>query len=122
MILFKSEKKYFLEQTANLQKAKKISKAAAEIKAYEDVLEKRKELQLLIFDSLEKFCYGVDEDTLEYLLGPSRGLKCETIKKFRLFSIKNVKETTEFLKDCFSSYELLISGLISRIRRLYLFL
>ena len=122
MILFKSEKEYFIEQASNLHKTEKISKAAAEMRAYEDIMDKRKELQLLVFDSLEKFCYGVDEEALDYLLGPSRGLKGDTIKKFRLFSIKNVKETTEFLYDCFSSYELQVSGLISRSGSFHLFL
>ncbi len=114
MIIFQSEKEYFAECTRRLQKTEKISNYSAELKAYDEILVKRKDIQLLVYDSLEKFCYGVDEESLDYLLGPTRGLYCETIRKFRLFSIKNVKATLEFLKDCFTSDELLISGLISK--------
>ena len=74
----------------------------------------REETQNLIYESLEKFCYGVDEEAFEYLLGKERGLKPETIKFFRLFSIKELSKTLEYLKDCFTNDDLIISGLINK--------
>ena len=113
IIILKSEKEFFDEKAGIYEYMMGLEKNESEVKAMEDLLNERKEKQILIYESLEKFCFGVDEETLEYLLGRNRGLKPETIKKFRLFSIKDLKTTTEFLRDCFSSDDLLISGLMN---------
>lgn len=113
VMILKSEKEFFDERAGIYEYMMGIEKNKAEVKAMEDLLNERKEKQNLIYESLEKFCYGVDEETLEYLLGKERGLKPETIKKFRLFSIKDLKTTSEFLRECFSFDELLISGLLN---------
>ena len=91
-----------------------LDRRKAEIRAIADLMNERKEKQNLVYESLEKFCYGVDEEAYDYLSGKDRGLSQETIKRFRLFAIKNLKLTFEYLKDCFSDDELLISGLINK--------
>jgi DNA primase len=113
VLILKSEKEFFDEKAGIYEYMMGLDKNKSEVKAMEDLLNERKEKQLLIYESLEKFCFGIDEETLEYLLGRDRGLKPETIKKFRLFCIKDLKTTTEFLRDCFSSEDLLISGLMN---------
>jgi len=91
-----------------------LNRRQAEIRAIGDLMNERKEKQNLIYESLEKFCYGVDDETYNYLRGKERGLSQETIKRFRLFAIKNMKQTYEYLKDCFLDDELLISGLLNK--------
>lgn len=113
VIILKSEKEFFDERAGIYEYMMGLDKNKSEVKAMEDLLNERKEKQILLYESLEKFCFAVDEETFEYLLGRDRGLKPETIKKFRLFSIKDLKTTTEFLRDCFSSDDLLISGLMN---------
>ena len=90
-----------------------LKKNKAEKKALEILMDERKEKQIMIYESLEKFCYGIDEETFDYLIGKERGLKPETIKRFRLFAVKDLKSTLEFLYDCFNIDELKIAGLIN---------
>ena len=90
-----------------------FNKNEAEKIALEFIMNERIEKQIMIFESLEKFCFGIDEESFEYLIGKDRGLKPETIKRFRLFSIKNLRTTLEFLHDCFNEDDLKISGLLN---------
>jgi DNA primase catalytic core len=66
-----------------------------------------------IYHSLENFCNGINEITLQYLIGSKRGLTEEIIKKFRLFSIKSVKETIDYLITSFTLNELKESGIFN---------
>lgn len=112
--VLKIERDYFEERAAVGEYSMGLDKNKAERIAMGALMDDRKATQILIYESLEKFCFGVDDETFEYLLGKDRGLKPETIKKFRLFSIKDVKTTLEYLKDCFTDEELIISGLINK--------
>jgi DNA primase len=113
VMILKSEMEFFDERAGIYEYMMGTDRNQSEIRAVADLMNERKEKQSLVYESLEKYCYGVDEETLEYLLGKNRGLKPEMIKKFRLFSLNNSKFTTEFLKDCFSSDDLRISGLLN---------
>lgn len=104
--------KYFYEERAGIY-MEIMDKNSAEHKAFNDLLNKRSEIQHLIYESLEKYCYGLDVESLDYLLSNKRGLTPETIKRFRLFSMKEINKTVEYLKDCFNREELLISGLFN---------
>lgn len=72
-----------------------------------------KERCIEIYHSLERFCSVVDEKTLQYLTGPKRGLSEETIKRFRLFSIKDVDATIDYLFTSYHLDELKQSGLFN---------
>lgn len=67
-----------------------------------------------IYCALETFCYGVDRESIDYLTGMKRGLSPETIKRFRIFSIKDYQKTNIFLKTKFSIKDLDGAGLLSR--------
>ena len=66
-----------------------------------------------IYYSFEKFCDGLDEKVYKYLQGPQRGLSDEIIKKFRLFSISDLKETIDYLLNKFQLDELKACGLFN---------
>ncbi len=112
--VLKGEKEFFEERAAIGEYEAGLKKNKAEITAMGALMTEREETQNLIYESLEKFCYGVDEEAFEYLLGKERGLKPETIKYFRIFSIKELSKTLEYLKDCFTNDDLIISGLINK--------
>lgn len=112
--ILKSEIDFFEERAGIYEYMFKSDRRQAELRAIGDLMKERKEKQNLIYESLEKFCYGVDDETYDYLTGKERGLTLETIKRFRLFSIKDLKLTNEYLKECFSEDELVISGLINK--------
>ena len=114
IIVLKSEIELFEERAGVYEFMFELNRRQAEIRAIGDLMNERKEKQNLIYESLEKFCYGVDDETYNYLRGKERGLSQETIKRFRLFAIKNMKQTYEYLKDCFLDDELLISGLLNK--------
>lgn len=116
--VLKSEFEFFEERASVYEYMMELDRRKAEINAMADLMNERKEKQNLIYESLEKFCYGVDDETNNYLRGKERGLSQETIKRFRLFSIKDLKLTIEYLKDCFSDDELLLSGLVNKSHKL----
>jgi DNA primase len=62
---------------------------------------------------LEQLCKGLDKQCLDYLKSNNRGLTDQTIKRFRLFSIKDYKKTDEDLKKKFSLDDLKDAGLLS---------
>jgi len=66
-----------------------------------------------IYHSLEKYCGGVDERALEYLTGPKRGLTEDSVKKFKLFAIKDSDGTIDFLLNSFHLDQLKASGLFN---------
>ncbi|MBK7377775.1 MAG: toprim domain-containing protein [Ignavibacteriales bacterium] len=112
--ILKSEVEFFEERAGVYEYMMELDRCRAEIRAMDDLMNERKEKQNLIYESLEKYCYGIDDDTFDYLRGKDRGLSQETIKRFRLFSIKDLKLTIEYLRDCFSEDELIIAGLINK--------
>jgi len=114
VLVLKSERELFEERAGIGEYMMGLGKNKAEITAMGALMTEREETQNLIYESLEKFCYGVDEEAFEYLLGKERGLKPETIKYFRIFSIKELSKTLEYLKDCFTNDDLIISGLINK--------
>lgn len=112
--ILKSEKEFFDEKAGVLEYSMGIERKKSELLAMGELMNERKEIQWLVYESFEKFCYGLDEEAFDYLVGKDRGLKPETIKRFRLFSIKDQKQTIEFLQDCFTKDQLLISGIINK--------
>lgn len=70
-----------------------------------------------IYAEFERFCDGCDDKTLKYLTGDERGLSEEIIKAFRIFSIKNITSTEEFLKKKYTMKELMQSGLFNNTGR-----
>ena len=109
--LLNSERSFFDERAGILEYDGGLSRDEAELVAWDDLLNQRKEIQLLIYNSLENFCSGLDDESLEYLMCNKRGLTIETIKKFRLFSIQNLGKTDLYLRDSFSISNLIVSGL-----------
>jgi len=63
--------------------------------------------------ALADYCKGVDKETLEYLTGDKRGLTEDTIKRFKLFSIKDYNKTADYLKKLYSEEELKEVGLLN---------
>ncbi len=112
--LFENEMEFFEERAAIMEFYEGLTRTEAEIKAIKEVMCKRQEIQMLVYDSLERFCYGVNDETFDYLTGKDRNLKPETIKKFKLFSIKDIKQVRDYLGDSFTEYDLVISGLINK--------
>jgi DNA primase len=112
--VLKSEKEYFEEKAGVFEYSMGLERRKSELLAMEELMNERKEIQLLVYESFEKFCYGVDDEAFDYLVGKERGLKPETIKRFRLFSIKDQKQTIEFLQDCFNKDQLLIAGIMNK--------
>jgi DNA primase/DNA-binding transcriptional ArsR family regulator len=72
---------------------------------------------LEIYTDFEKYCGGIDERAFEYLIGPKRGLTEDSIKRFRLFSIKDLNGTIDFLLNSFHLDELKASGLFNETGR-----
>jgi DNA primase len=112
--ILKSEKEYFDEKAGVLEYSMGLERRKSELLAMGELMNERKEIQLLVYDSFEKFCFGLDDESFDYLVGKERGLKPETIKRFRLFTIKDQKLTFEFLQDCFTKDQLLIAGIINK--------
>jgi DNA primase len=54
-----------------------------------------------------------DPEAYSYLTGVKRGLNKDTIERFSISSITNVKKIVEYLKDTFNTEELSISGLFT---------
>jgi DNA primase len=111
--LFEAEAEYFEEIAGVMEYCNCSSKQYAEQLALKTILLDRIEYQKLIYEELEKFCSGVDEEVLSYLTGPKRGLTEEIIKNFRLFSIDDLTNTIKYLKDNFPPHQLQISGLFN---------
>ena len=112
--LLKSERYFFDERAGIFEYDGGLSRSIAEVKAWEELLKYRKNRQILIYESMEKFCSGLDGKSLDYLIGKDRGLTLETIKKFRLFSIQSVGATDTYLRDCYSLSDLIIAGLYTK--------
>jgi len=112
--LLKSEEEYFDERAGVREYGENCSRQEAEQIAMKMILLDRIGYQKLIYEELEKFCGEIDEPTMKYLTGPKRGLAEEAIKKFRLFSIKDVPKTVQFLKESFSPDQLKIAGLFNQ--------
>ncbi|MGD8305925.1 MAG: AAA family ATPase [Ignavibacteria bacterium] len=66
-----------------------------------------------IYHSLEQYCNGVDDKSLEYLCGSERGLTEDIIKRFRLFSINDINGTIDHLFNIFNLEELKEAGLFN---------
>lgn len=65
-----------------------------------------------ILEALAEFCGEPTDETIKYLTGDKRGLTEETIKRFRIFDIKDYKKTKDFLIKGFSIDDLKKVGLI----------
>jgi len=66
-----------------------------------------------IYKTLQEYCGELDQKSLAYLTGATRGLKKETIKQFRLFSIKDYPATNKFMREKFNLEQLKQAGLVS---------
>lgn len=111
--LTRSEEEYFDEIAGVIQYSEDCSIQSAEQIAMKMILVDRINTQKFIYEELEKHCNGIDEESFNYLTGPKRGLNPEIIKMFRLFYIKDVKETIKFLQESFPPDYLKISGLFN---------
>lgn len=94
----------------NCKEEKQEVYSAAKINLHRQI-DRRRSVE--IYHSLEKYCNGVDEKTMEYLTGPKRGLAKEIINEFRLFSIKSVNGTIDNMINSFHLDELKASGLFN---------
>ena len=83
------------------------------IKVQDIKLELSEKRKIEIYTALEKYCGEPDDIALNYLTGTKRGLTIDTIKKFRLFSIGNIKCTIDFLLENYTLYELQACGLFN---------
>lgn len=66
-----------------------------------------------IYKALQDYCGELDQPSLTYLTGTTRGLKKETISHYRLFSIKDYPATNKFMREKFSLEQLQRAGLVS---------
>jgi DNA primase len=66
-----------------------------------------------VYEALWRYCGGVDEPSLAYLMGASRGLTRETITRFKLFSIQDYSATNDYLRENFGLGLLKEAGLVS---------
>lgn len=84
--------------------------------SFEFILETRSALQRKVFTGLYNFSIseGFDAQAMDYLTSKKRGLTEESIKKFKLFTIKSVTRTIEFLRDNYDRESLILSGLFSK--------
>ncbi len=113
LLLMESEREHFEEIAAILEYSEGVIRAEAEQQAYRLVNEERISIRNIIYEELEKWCNGIDEETAAYLLGPERGLTEDSIQRSRLFSIKDKGKTIDSLNGLFTKDQLLISGLFS---------
>jgi len=86
-----------------------------EYTSYNEVIESEEEKNIsnAVYEEMKNFCNGLDEESIDYLRGNSRGLTDETIGKFKLFSIKDYEATNSHLKSKFTTKELETAGVIS---------
>lgn len=84
--------------------------------SFEFILEIRSTIQRKVFSGLYNFSIseGFEPKAMEYLTSKNRGLTEESIKKFKLFTIKSIKRTIEFLRDNYDRESLILSGLFSK--------
>jgi len=66
-----------------------------------------------VYEAFRGYCGELDTPSLAYLTGKDRRLTAETIKRFKLFSVKDYSATNKHLKDSFSLEQLSEAGLIS---------
>ncbi|MBA7671223.1 DNA primase [subsurface metagenome] len=66
-----------------------------------------------IYKTLQDYCGELDQKSLAYLTGATRGLKKETISHYRLFSIKDYPATNKFMQEKFNLGQLKQAGLVS---------
>lgn len=64
-----------------------------------------------IYKALLDYCGELDDQSLAYLTGATRGLTRGTIKRFQLFSIKDYTATNKFMREKFSLEQLQQAGL-----------
>jgi hypothetical protein len=82
--LTEEEQEIFEERSAIVEFDGNLKKEIGEGTALQCVLERRLNIQNLVYESLEKFCFGVNEIAFDYLVGSKRNLEPQTIKEFRL--------------------------------------
>jgi len=66
-----------------------------------------------IYKALIDCCGELDEPSLAYLTGATRGLTKETIARFKLFCIKDYNATNKFMREKYSPEALKEAGLVS---------
>lgn len=64
-----------------------------------------------IYKALSDYCGELDEPSLAYLTGATRGLTREIIKRFQIFSIKDYQATNKYMREKFSLETLQHAGL-----------
>jgi DNA primase len=104
---------YIYEERLSIQLESKVDYKDAQKIALGSAMAYREEIQSIIYSYLESLCNGIDDRVKEYLTGNQRKLTLETIKRFRIFSIKDVNKIIEGLKRKFTEEELKFSGLFN---------
>ena len=66
-----------------------------------------------IYEALREYCGEVDGESLNYLTGATRGLTQATIKRFKIFNIKDYQTTNKYLQGKFTPEQLKEAGLVS---------
>ena len=70
----------------------------------------RMQFQNFVYQRFLRFCEGLDEESINYLT--NKGLKLETLEKFKVFSIKDFKKTAEFVEELIKEVDwYLVTGL-----------
>jgi DNA primase len=96
------------------------SRPAYILKAVQQKPEAGPDDHTLILEALREFSSRsgeLTEESFKYLTGDKRGLTEETIKQFKIFDIKDYKETKKFLAKKFKESELKEAGLLDSINR-----
>ena len=66
-----------------------------------------------VYEALQGYCGELDSESFAYLMGATRGLTKETIKRFGLFNIKDYPATNKFMREKFSLEQLRQAGLFN---------
>jgi len=66
-----------------------------------------------IYEGLFEICGGLDEESRDYLIGPTRGLNEDTLNYFLLFSVSDYDRVNRQLKEKFKREELEAAGLLN---------
>lgn len=105
------ERDLFEERASIMEYEGNAMKCVAEKLSYESIYNYRREIQKSIFQALYEFELNDIDDTIVKYLIVDRKMSETSISKFKLFTIKNPRNTIQYLRDKFSDYELLVSGL-----------
>lgn len=111
--LTETEQECFEERAAILQFDFGMTQDDAEQASNNQIYFDRINTRKMIYSDLAIHCGEMQAATLEYLTGPTRGLKAETIKHFGIFCIGNPTKTEKYLRANYGKEHITLAGLLN---------